>query len=160
MEPDELIDQWRRGLRISHRAHYEAAKYYQSLHLAFGLPSVIISALLGTTIFTDLQYSNVAWIKTIMAVLSVTMVALSSLQAFLRYAERSERHKAAAVQIGEVRRELEQQLVFLHRDEPTIKVLREKWDAADRQAPTIPSRIYCSVAGLVGKLEGHPGTPA
>ena len=83
MQYDYLIDQWRRGMRISHRAHFEAAKYYERLHLTIGIPTVIISALLGTTVFANLQYSDVNWVKFLLAVLSVTMIALSSLQTFL-----------------------------------------------------------------------------
>jgi hypothetical protein len=152
MGPDELMDGWRRGLRISHRAHYEAAKHYRHLHLALSLPAVVISALLGTSVFAVLHDSSVLWVKAMLAVLSVTTVVLTSLQAALRFGERSERHNAAAVQIGEVRRALEQQLVFSHRDEPTIETLRKQWNAADRQAPTIPSRIYNRAASIVHGL--------
>ncbi len=158
MTPDILIDQWRRGLRIGHRAHYEAAKHYERLHWWLSLPTVVISASLGTSVFASLGGSGVAWLKTAMAVLSVGTVALTSLQATLRFGERSERHKAAAAQLGEVRRALEQQLVFNHRDEPTFAELRKKWDAADRQAPTIPSHIYHSTAALIAKLETSPGS--
>ncbi len=163
MSPDNLIDEWRRGLRISHRAHYESAKHYEHMHWMLSLPAVLVSALLGTTVFAGLQHSDAAWIRTAMAILSVATVGLSSLQAALRFAERSERHKTAATQIGEVRRALEQQLVFMHRDELTLEELRKKWDAADRQAPTIPSRIYDRVAKLVGNLGDRPplqGDPA
>lgn len=156
MGPNDLIDEWRRGLRISHRAHYEAAKHYEHMHWLLSLPAVFVSALLGTTVFASLQNSDVAWMKVAMAILSVATVGLSSLQAALRFAERSERHKAAAVQLGEVRRALEQQLVFMHRDEPAFEELRKKWDAADRQAPTIPSRIYNEAAKVVGKLGDRP----
>ena len=152
MSPEALIDQWRRGLRIGQSAHYEAAKYYYRLHLVISLPAILISALLSTTVFASLQDSAVVWIRAAMAVLSVMTVALSSLQAALRLAERSERHKTAAVQLGEVRRELEQELVFEHRDEATIERLRKRWDSADRQAPTVPSRIYNRAATLVREL--------
>ncbi len=156
MTPEMLVDQWRRGLRIAHRAHYEAAKFYYRMHLVLSLPAVLIAALLSTTVFAQLQDSTVAWVRVAMAVLSVLTVVLSSLQAALRFSERSERHKTAAVQLGEVRRELEQQLVFEHRDEAVIERLRKKWDAADRQAPTIPSRIYNRVAALVVELGDKP----
>ena len=159
MTPDQLIDQWRRGLRIAHRAHYEAAKYYQRLHLTLGIPTLIISTLFGTSVFANLQYTDVAWVKFALAVLSLTMIALSALQTFLRYSERSERHRTAAVQLGEVRRELEQLLVFCDQhpmDEPTMQALREKWDSIDRQAPTIPSAIYNQIEKQVG-AEEFPG---
>ena len=95
-----------------------------------------------------------------MAILSVLAVVLSSLQAALRLAERSERHKTAAVQLGEVRRELEQQLVFQHRDEPTLEKLRKRWDSADRQAPTVPSRIFNRATLRVRDLGDIPNTEA
>lgn len=149
MKPEELIAQWQVGLRISHRAHYEASKYYERLHMLLGVPTVILSALLGTAVFASLQHSDAAWIKSLMAVLSVSMVALTSLQTFFKYSERAERHKTAAVQIGEVRRELEQKLQFSQLDEALTKTIREKWDAADRQSPTIPTHIYVRIEKLV-----------
>jgi hypothetical protein len=156
MTPEMLVDQWRRGLRIGHRAHYEAAKFYYRMHLVLSLPAVLVAALLSTSVFAQLQDSSVVWVRVAMAILSVLTVVLSSLQAALRFAERSERHKTAAVQLGEVRRELEQQLVFEHRDEAVIERLRKKWDAADRQAPTIPSKIYDRVAAMVTELGDRP----
>ena len=156
MTPETLIDQWRRGLRIGQNAHYEAAKHYHRLHMALSIPTVLISALLSTAVFSTLQNSSDAQVKMLMAVLSVLTVVLTSLQAALRLAERSERHKTAAVQLGEVRRELEQQLVFEHRDEPTIAKLRERWNAEDRQAPTVPSRLYKRALDEVMALGDRP----
>lgn len=97
--------------------------------------------------------------KFAMAVLSLTMIALSALQTFLRYSERSERHRTAAVQLSEVRRELEQLLVFRDQhpiDEPAMQALREKWDSIDRQAPTIPTAIYNQIEKQVGEEEFPP----
>ena len=149
MEPAALIDQWRRGLRIAHAAHYESAKFYHRMHLVLSLPAVLISALLSTSVFISLQDSSNGQIKILMATFSVMAVVLSSLQAAMRFSERSERHKTAAVQLGEIRRELEQQLVFVHLDEAVLERLRKKWDAADRQAPTVPSWIYRQTANQV-----------
>ena len=119
--------------------------------MRFGIPTVVMSALLGTTVFASLQNSDISWIKFLMVVLSVSMVALTSLQTFFKYSERAERHKTAAVQIGEVRRKLEQKLQFVQLDEALMKMIREKWNAADRQSPTIPTHIYERIESLVGK---------
>lgn len=153
MTPESLLDQWRLGLRISHRGHHESAKHYEHLHWMLSLPTVAVSAILGTSVFAGLQNSSMPFAKTVMAVLSVATVALSSLQGSLRFGERSERHKSAAAQIGEARRALEEQIVLGHHDEKTMNEARKKWDAADRQAPTIPSRIYNQTAKLVTELE-------
>jgi len=155
MVADNFIDQWALGLRIGHRAHFEAAKHYERLHLTIGIPTVIISALMGTTVFANFEYSSHHGLKLVLAVLSVLMIVFSSLQAFLRYAERSERHRTAAIQLGEVRRELEELLALTPNgrlDKATIDMLRKKWDAVDRQAPTIPTRIYVRVSELVYSL--------
>lgn len=145
MNPDELMDQWRLGLRISHRAHFEAAKYYRGLHLIIAVPALVISTLFGTTAFANLRYSNVEWVKLLLAVLSVLMIILTSLQPFFRFSERSEQHRTAAVQIGEVRRELEQMLHFQNTMPITAAIaeaIRNMWNAIDRQAPLISNRIY------------------
>ena len=156
MTPEELIEQWRRGLRISHRAHYEAAKFYEHWHWGLSLPTIVISASLGTTVFAGWQSANVTGMRTAMAILSVLTVVLTSLQGALRFAERSERHKSAAAQLGEVRRALEEQLVLGNPDKKALEDLRRKWDAADRQAPTIPSRIYNKTAKVIGELGDVP----
>jgi hypothetical protein len=153
MEPEKLLDQWRRGLRISINAHYEATKHYQRFHWWLSIPSMIVSAALGTSVMVSIQHSTVGWIKTVMAILSVATVVLSSLVASLKFGERSERHKAAAAQLTEVRRALEEDLVFHHLDQATIDVLRKEWNDADRQAPTIPSRIYARAESLVDRRE-------
>ena len=153
----DTFREWLLGLRIGHRAHFEAAKHYERLHLTIGVPSVIISALLGTTVFANFEYSSHPGMKLILAVFSVLMIVFSSLQAFFRYAERSERHRTAAIQYGEVRRELEELLALAATGTPdraAIDTLRKKWDAVDRQAPTIPTRIYVRVSALIHSLEG------
>ena len=58
------------------------------------------------------------------------------------------------MQIGEVRRELEWYLVFDHLEDPVIKSLRERWDAADRQSPTNDSRVHDRYRDEVKREEG------
>lgn len=170
MTADTFV-QWLLGLRIGHRAHFEAAKHYERLHLSIGIPTVIISALMGTTVLANFEYSSHAGMKLTLAVFSGLMIVLTSLQAFLRHAERSERHRAAAIQYGEVRRELEELLALTATgtmDRTAIDALRKKWDAVDRQAPTIPTRIYLRISKLIRSLEdleniaasGSPEKPA
>ena len=108
MAGDTFLNEWLLGLRIGHRAHFESAKHYERLHLAIGIPTVIISALMGTTVFANFEYSSRPGMKLTLSILSVLMIVFRSLQAFLRHAERSERHRTAAIQLGEVRRELEE----------------------------------------------------
>jgi hypothetical protein len=156
MAADTFLDQWALGLRIGHRAHFEAAKHYERLHLTIGIPTVVISALMGTTVFANFEYSSHPGIKMTLAMLSVLMIVFSSLQAFFRYAERSERYRTAAIQLGEVRRELEELLALTAKgtlDRAAIDTLRKKWDSVDRQAPTIPTRIYVRVSELIRSLQ-------
>jgi hypothetical protein len=163
MVADVFLDQWLLGLRIGHRAHFEAAKHYERRHLTIGIPTVVISALMGTTVFANFEYSSHPAMKLTLAVLSVLMIVFSSLQAFLRYAERSERHRTAAIQLGEVRRELEELVALAAtgtQDKSAIDTLRKKWDAVDRQAPTIPTRIYNRVSALIASLQDQQSAAA
>jgi hypothetical protein len=41
MAHEKLVEPWNGGLRIGCRAHFEAAEYYDRLHLAIVTPKVV-----------------------------------------------------------------------------------------------------------------------
>ena len=78
------------------RAHYLAAKHHSARHKYLGVPVVITTAIVGTTIFVSLSENpSIAW-KITTGLLSITAAILAALQTFFKHAERSEKHKIAA----------------------------------------------------------------
>lgn len=169
MKPNELIEEWHAGIRISVLAHYECSKLFESCHRLLGYPTVILSALAGTAFVTTLNDSNLKWARGIAVVLSLAVTVLASLQTFLRYAERAEKHKRAATEFGKLRRELEQIIALIPPDgtvtECEMQFIRTQWGELSTHAPSIPNKVYTRMflkvwhkAALAGQPQNPPPT--
>lgn len=96
------------------RGHYLAAESCARKHRALGVPVVIGSTALASSIFTRMNESRNAVWSVAIGVAAAVIAALAALQTFLRFAEQAEAHKTAGVNYGMVRRQLE--LLALHYD--------------------------------------------
>ncbi len=146
MKPNELIQEWHAGIRISVLAHYECSKLFEAYHRLLGYPTVILSALAGTAFVSTLTNSDLKWARGIAIILSLAVTVFASLQTFLRYSERAEKHKKAATEFGKLRRELEQ-IIAVIPDGSTVaendmKSVRLKWGELSTHAPSIPNKVY------------------
>ncbi len=150
MEQIATLQQWHQGLRISHTAHFKAAERYERRNLLLGIPVVVLSAVAGTAVFASLDSSPGQWETIAVGLVSVTAAVLASLQTFLRYPELAEKHKAAAVKYGAVRREVEQALASSTMEQPYptafLDAIRARWDALDEEAPIVGAAIYDPIA--------------
>jgi hypothetical protein len=130
-------------------AHFKASEMFGRRNMALGVPVVITTSIVATSIFASLsQRETNIWLAIPTGLLSVLAAVLSSLQTFLRFSELSSAHKAAAVSYDGVKRRLD--LFFLEfgrdSDRPSaLKRLEEiagKLDSIGGAAPTIPDSIY------------------
>ena len=142
----EMLDHWHTGLRILHRGHFEAAKFYSRRNLWFGVPTIIFSTAIGTTVIGSLEHSDDPYTRVLIGMMGIIAAVLASLQTFLNYAGRSEQHKAAGVKYGTLRREIEECLANCS---PTCPCpndfctnIRKRWDVIDMQSPTVPESIF------------------
>jgi len=150
MEPSELLESWHTGLRIKHDAHTRAAVIFETRSRLLGVPVVIVSTAVGTSIFAGAGSSPT--LKIIAGLLSFGAAVLSSLQAALKYPEIAAQHKAAAQKYGQLRREIEVQLAVKPEEQKLTHVLdkfQQAWDTLDDQSPTIPQRIYDKSAKII-----------
>jgi len=146
MDPDSLVEDWIRRARESQFGHYEAAKYYKAQHLRIGIPVVILTAVVGTSIFASLQYEESLLIKLIAGGFSIGASALAALQTFLRSSERAEKHRAAGAAYGAIRRELDLK-VSLGLPGPSdlegmLNRFRTRFDELAKQSPEISPGIW------------------
>jgi hypothetical protein len=158
MEAVELLQEWHTGVRIRHHAHTRAAVSFEQRGRLLGVPVVILSTAVGTSIFAGGQ-SNPA--LTIAAgLLSFAAAVLSSLQTALKYPELAAEHKSAALKYGQFRRQIEVQLAAKTQDEAKVANLldkfQEEWNTLDDQCPNIPQSIYeKSVEAVKSGLPQH-----
>jgi hypothetical protein len=158
-EPKDLFDDWLYRIRKAQLAHIKTAVYYDRVNLWLGVPVVILTTLVGTSVFATLQKETVPLIRIAAGVASVLAAIMAGLQTFLRYSERAERHRISGGKYGALRREIEQRLAFPPSDADALSnyvdSLRERWDKLGEECPTTPNRIWDSAGAQIRAIKGQ-----
>jgi hypothetical protein len=111
-------------------------------NIRFGVPVVILTSLVGTSVFASIGRTVDLWLKIGIGMISVLAAVLASLQTFLRFGERAEKHRSAAELWASIRREIDEMLA-LHptylasRGDPQkyLDDLRRRMDEIAQQSP-------------------------
>ena len=106
MKPPELIAEWGIGVSRMKGFHYEAATVLEHMHRRLGVPAIVLSTIVGASVFTALARSPAAWIQVLVGLMSLAAALLSSLQTYQKYAERAERHRIAGARYGSLKSEI------------------------------------------------------
>lgn len=140
---EELLGDWYRRLRFAQFAHYEAAKAFDRMNYWLGIPVVVLSTFVGTSVFANIGKVVDARIQISIGLISVIAATLASLQTFFRFSEKAEKHRIAASKYGALRREIEE-IFAVHGDttREAITALRQRIDRLSDEAPHIPHKIW------------------
>jgi hypothetical protein len=106
--PEQVLDDWYQRVVVTQSAHYLSADYFGARKYWLGIPAVVLSTLVGTSVFAALQKQPELWQQITVGLASVAAALLASLQTFLGYSERAEKHRIAGAKYGALGRELEQ----------------------------------------------------
>lgn len=143
---EALLQGWQKRARESQFSHYEAAKYFGALNYGLGIPVVVLTSSVGTTVFATLQKQVDMRTQIAVGGVSVLAAILASLQTFLRFGDRAGKHRSIGAQYGAVRRRIESLLVLppSDRGEPKqiLEDLRGSLDSLAEASPDIPQRIW------------------
>lgn len=146
MNSDELLAKWSERVRRAQAAHYDSAVRCNQQHFWIGVPLVILTALIGTSVFVTLQKEANFYVKLAVGLASVAAAILASVQTFLRFLERAESHRIAAMRFGALRKEIEHLQTFPPRDSEQMKdvakSLLERWNNINEESPTANQRFY------------------
>jgi len=132
------------------RAHYLAADRSRALNRWLGIPVVVITAVVGTTIFGTLnQNPDPGW-KITAGLVTLGGTILSSLQTAFGFAQIAEKHKAAGEAYRAVRRRFEMfrlKYAEVPPDQRAVAITELNEivvSLADlpKEFPTIPDRFY------------------
>lgn len=152
----ELLQEWYRRVSVTQAAHYYSAGDFGARKYFLGVPTVVLTTLVGTSVFATLQEQPGYWVQVLVGLASVTAALLSGLQTFLGDAERSEKHRTAAAQYGALGRELE--CYLSKKDEIPEEQLSSLRDSLNRlaiESPNIPIKTYRKAGAT--ELEILPG---
>ena len=139
-----LLGDWQQRAAAGSEAHYGLATRYARLNVRFGVPVVALTTFVGTSVFATLEHKINIALRVAVGIVSVLAAILASLQTFLRFGERSERHRAAAEKWAALRREIDE-MRALHptylasRGDPKqyLDDLRRRMDEIAQQSPEL-----------------------
>ncbi len=129
------------------RAHYLSSKLNRKRHTQLGVPIVITSSIVATTIFSTLGSNpNIEW-KIITGLLSISAAVLASLQTFYKHSELSEKHRIAGAEYSALSRNLGVfMLKFDHSDRGVLitelEGLIKEINNLDAISPDPPDHMY------------------
>jgi hypothetical protein len=107
-----LLRDWQLRAAISQEAHYARATSLADYNIWFGVPVVALATLVATSVFATLQEDVRIELRVVVGLISALAAVLASLQTFLRFQERAEKHRVSAELWAAVRREIDQMLAL------------------------------------------------
>lgn len=142
--------EYRETYGIVGRGHYLAADHKRALNRYLGVPVIVITAVVGTTIFGTLNESPDPFWRIAVGLVSLAGTILSSLQTSLGFDQDAEKHKAAGEVYRAVHRSFE---MFLLKYAQAVSDQRQdafaEFDGLVRglkdlpkEFPTLPDRFY------------------
>lgn len=145
----ELLRDWSARAGSSSAGHYATAGRLSRGNLMLGIPVVVLTTFVGTSVFATLQDEVDTSLKIFVGVVSVTAAVLASLQTFLRFGERAEKHRVAGESWASLRREIDEMLA-LHptylaaRGDPKsyLDDLRKRMNEIGSVSPALPNREW------------------
>lgn len=141
-----LLREWDTDLRLICHGHYDAAVHFDRLNYVLGIPIVLLTAGAGTFTFAQLSARTGGAIQLTVGLASFAAALLASLQTFMRYSERGERHRRAGALFGSLLKEIEQVTGLAPADDAAFKgwaeTFRTRWDQVSLESPTVPGKIW------------------
>ena len=159
---EALLDEWRRRAWAAQSAHYRKATKLSRRHVALGVPVVVLSTVVGTSLFATINEEQLALpVRLVVGSVSVVAAVLAAVQTFFRFAQRSDRHVLAADWYAAIRRTIEETLAMPRsaRDDARkiIDGLRKDLNAVSSQFPQIGQREWAQAAAKFEVHEPPPG---
>jgi hypothetical protein len=111
-----LIEDWHTRVKVNQNAHYGTAQRFNKLHYAIGLPAIILSAIAGATLLIEVTDPR---IRIMVGLIGLLAAVLSGVQTFYSHAKRAEIHRVTAIQLGQLRRDIEKLEKFPPKDRIT-----------------------------------------
>ena len=144
-----LLQDWAARAAASASTHNLIAGRLARYNVMLGVPVVMFSSFVGTSVFAMLQHQASVGFKLWVGMISVAAAVLASLQTFLRFAERAEKHRVAATRWGGLRHEIAE-MISLHptypesRGDPKkyLDDLRERMDRLSEDSPAMGERTW------------------
>jgi hypothetical protein len=142
----EVAEEWYDRIEVIQHEHYLATLHFAGLHYWLGIPLVLLTAMVGRSVFAAPQQKRHASGRVAIGVLSVSATVLAALQTFLSNNERAEKHRMAGARY----RALGWQLALMLAHDPDcggFDDIRKQIDELARESPSIPKAVHKAMSG-------------
>ena len=148
IEEEKLLGKWADRAACYRWLHDESEKKYSHLNMILTIPVIVLSTLTGTANFglgstVPENFQTVAQLS--IGGVSLFTGIISTVTNFLRYAQRMEAHRGAAISWGKLYRKISVELALARpiREKcmDFILVCRSEMDRLTEQSPSIPNDI-------------------
>ena len=142
----EIAERWYDQIAIKQHEHYLAALHFSRLHYWIGIPLILLTAILGKSVFARTQHKRSVSSRVALGTLSVSATILAALQTLLSYNERVVKHQIAGTRYAN----LNWQLALMLAQDPGCTGLDDigkQLDALAQESPNIPGSVDKAMAG-------------
>jgi len=159
-------EEYKRISAIISRAHYIAWERATKRQSVLGVPVVVITAIVGSSIFATINSNpGIGW-KITAGLISLLAAVLAALQTSFKYSELADHHKSAGASYAAMRRQLE---LFMLRYSgkntehqaalSALDKLVKDLDELAKKTPSIPDELYYSAVKQLQSEEGQALDP-
>jgi hypothetical protein len=148
---EAVLRDWHQRATAAKNAHYTKAGRLRRSNILLGVPVVVFSSVVGTSLFATLTKSNVdSGLRIVIGTVSVAAAVLAALQTFLRFAERAEKHVVAADWYAALARETAELLALTPEErgnaKDTLDRVRKELAKVGQQSPEIGQKLWSRYA--------------
>lgn len=138
---------WECRCAAAEDVHFDVAEELSRRNLFLGIPVVVLSAIVGTSLFASVSGDGVAvGIRIAAGTVSLIAGVLASIQTFLRFGARAEQHRVAAERWAAVKREIEKVRALPAEQvgdaNELLDDIKARMDQAADKAPAMPKRRW------------------
>ncbi len=146
MSGRKVAIEWSQRVAAVAHGHYRAALRYSTFQQWLGLPTVLLTTIVGTSVFATIQHRPEVMWQIIIGLMSIAAAVFSALQSFLNYNAKAEQHRSAGARYNAVGRELEQ--LLSQNDMSSLTEIRKKIDLLADESPHIPDAVQQEIAKI------------
>ena len=152
-----LLSNWQHRAAVTQEAHYARSTRLATFNVWLGVPVVALTTFVATSVFATLTEDVRIELRIFVGTISALAAVLASLQTFLRFQERAEKHRASAELWASIRREIDEMLALhpeylAERSDPKryLDDLRRRMDEVSAQSLEIGDRYLRYARSKVG----------
>ena len=159
---ERVLDDWRLRSWAAQVAHYRVASHLRLYNVWLGLPVVVFTTAVGTSLFATMNQAKLPdALRIVVGSVAVVAAILAGIQTFLNFAQRADQHVLAADWYASIRRKIDQELATPkgHRRDPKkfLDEVRRDMNTVGSQFPEIGDRAWSQVADEFGLPETPNG---